>query len=240
MRKSALAYVAAVGNPWCKIHLDTFHMNIEEADLGTSIRAAGALVRDVHLADSHRLWPGTGHTDFRPGFAEEIGYPIVLKLFSETITHKTDVGGVQLNIRTPEGVRSAYQAISAQVPGVTGSGGNEAGGGLELLDVFGGPGHLDGDRVGGEEDRGAGDLGQGGADGFRIGPDEAVVVVEVAELFAGGGAGADGDDFAFLRLFLSAVRDDDPASGFRFGLDTTDEDTVMQRTKFHDMPSFYG
>ena len=30
-----------------------------------------------------------------------IGYPIVLKLYSETITHKTDVGGVQLNLSTP-------------------------------------------------------------------------------------------------------------------------------------------
>jgi acetyltransferase len=29
-----------------------------------------------------------------------IGYPVVLKLFSETITHKTDVGGVQLNLGT--------------------------------------------------------------------------------------------------------------------------------------------
>ena len=31
-------------------------------------------------------------------FAGEIGYPVVLKLHSETITHKTDVGGVQLNL----------------------------------------------------------------------------------------------------------------------------------------------
>ncbi len=31
--------------------------------------------------------------------AAEIGYPVVLKLYSETITHKTDVGGVQLNLR---------------------------------------------------------------------------------------------------------------------------------------------
>jgi acetyltransferase len=30
--------------------------------------------------------------------AEAIGYPVVLKLFSETITHKTDVGGVQLDL----------------------------------------------------------------------------------------------------------------------------------------------
>jgi len=44
--------------------------------------------------------------------AEKIGYPVVLKLFSETITHKTDVGGVQLNIRTESGVRKAWKAIS--------------------------------------------------------------------------------------------------------------------------------
>ena len=31
--------------------------------------------------------------------AAEIGYPVVLKLYSETITHKTDVGGVQLNLQ---------------------------------------------------------------------------------------------------------------------------------------------
>ncbi len=40
--------------------------------------------------------------------AEEIGYPIVLKLNSETITHKTDVGGVQLNLRDADAVREAF------------------------------------------------------------------------------------------------------------------------------------
>jgi acetyltransferase len=48
-------------------------------------------------------------------FAGEIGYPVVLKLFSETITHKTDVGGVQLNLRDAGAVRSAYRAIEAAV-----------------------------------------------------------------------------------------------------------------------------
>jgi acetyltransferase len=47
--------------------------------------------------------------------AEEIGYPVVLKLFSETITHKTDVGGVQLNLVSPEGVRKAFRAIKTSV-----------------------------------------------------------------------------------------------------------------------------
>src|ERR1035441_10321441 len=43
--------------------------------------------------------------------ADEIGYPIVLKLYLETITHKTDVGGVQLNLGTAEAVAKAFDAI---------------------------------------------------------------------------------------------------------------------------------
>lgn len=44
-------------------------------------------------------------------FAEDMGYPIVLKLHSETITHKTDVGGVQLNLNSEADVRAAYDRI---------------------------------------------------------------------------------------------------------------------------------
>lgn len=47
--------------------------------------------------------------------AEALGFPVVLKLFSETVTHKTDVGGVQLSIRTPLGMRQAYQTIRDNV-----------------------------------------------------------------------------------------------------------------------------
>jgi acetyltransferase len=47
--------------------------------------------------------------------AGAIGYPVVLKLFSETITHKTDVGGVQLNLRDEAAVRAAYRAIQSAV-----------------------------------------------------------------------------------------------------------------------------
>lgn len=47
--------------------------------------------------------------------AEKFGYPVVLKLWSETITHKTDVGGVQLNLTDEKAVRWAYQAIKNSV-----------------------------------------------------------------------------------------------------------------------------
>jgi acetyltransferase len=47
--------------------------------------------------------------------ADRIGYPVVLKLYSKTLTHKTDVGGVRLNIPDAETVRKAYRAIFASV-----------------------------------------------------------------------------------------------------------------------------
>jgi len=47
--------------------------------------------------------------------AEEIGYPIVLKLHSLTITHKTDVGGVQLNLSDGGSVKTAFQVIKQSV-----------------------------------------------------------------------------------------------------------------------------
>jgi len=46
---------------------------------------------------------------------ERIGYPVVLKLFSETLTHKTDVGGVQLNLTGREAVDRAWRRIQASV-----------------------------------------------------------------------------------------------------------------------------
>ena len=47
--------------------------------------------------------------------AKAIGFPVVLKLFSETITHKTDVGGVKLNLQDEREVRHAYHEIQFSV-----------------------------------------------------------------------------------------------------------------------------
>ncbi len=47
--------------------------------------------------------------------ANAIGYPVVLKIHSETITHKTDVGGVKLNLQNEAAVRNAYREIGAAV-----------------------------------------------------------------------------------------------------------------------------
>lgn len=47
--------------------------------------------------------------------ASQIGFPVVLKIFSDTITHKTDVGGVKLNLQDEVAVRHAYQSIQSSV-----------------------------------------------------------------------------------------------------------------------------
>jgi acetyltransferase len=47
--------------------------------------------------------------------ATEMGYPVVLKLHSETVTHKTDVGGVKLNLQNAEEVAAAFEAIKTSV-----------------------------------------------------------------------------------------------------------------------------
>ena len=54
--------------------------------------------------------------------ADQLGYPVVLKLHSETITHKTDVGGVVLNLRTGDAVRQAYREIETSVRKKAGEG----------------------------------------------------------------------------------------------------------------------
>jgi len=47
--------------------------------------------------------------------AAGLGFPVVLKLHSETVTHKTDVGGVKLGLADPDAVRAAYRAIESAV-----------------------------------------------------------------------------------------------------------------------------
>lgn len=53
-----------LGHPAVKLMADFYHMNIEERDIAEALDAAMPHVAHVHLADSNRLEPGNGHTDF--------------------------------------------------------------------------------------------------------------------------------------------------------------------------------
>lgn len=48
-------------------------------------------------------------------FADEIGYPVVLKIISPDVIHKSDAGGVLVNLKNPTDVRNAYNKILENV-----------------------------------------------------------------------------------------------------------------------------
>jgi sugar phosphate isomerase/epimerase len=60
-----LELIERVGKENFGLLLDTFHMNIEDADIGASIRTCGDRIFHFHVADSNRWYPGAGHLDFR-------------------------------------------------------------------------------------------------------------------------------------------------------------------------------
>ena len=66
--EQAVDLCGALGKSSVKVMGDLFHMNIEEDDIAGSIRAAEGYLAHIHLADSNRAQPGTGHTDFAAAF----------------------------------------------------------------------------------------------------------------------------------------------------------------------------
>jgi len=61
-----LRLIKAVGSKAVKLHLDTFHMNIEEKFQGPAIRRAGKLLGHFHACGSDRGTPGNDHIDWKP------------------------------------------------------------------------------------------------------------------------------------------------------------------------------
>jgi D-psicose/D-tagatose/L-ribulose 3-epimerase len=60
-----LKMIKDVGSPVLKLHLDTFHMNIEEKFQGDAIRKAGKQLAHFHACGSDRGTPGNDHTDWK-------------------------------------------------------------------------------------------------------------------------------------------------------------------------------
>jgi D-psicose/D-tagatose/L-ribulose 3-epimerase len=58
-----------IGEPNLFIHLDTYHMNIEEKGIGSGFRCAGNLAQYIHASESDRGVPGTGTVDWGDVFA---------------------------------------------------------------------------------------------------------------------------------------------------------------------------
>lgn len=60
----AIKYADMVDSPNIGIHLDTYHMNIEENNIGDAIRLVGKRLRHFHTGENNRNVPGRGHLDW--------------------------------------------------------------------------------------------------------------------------------------------------------------------------------
>ncbi len=78
----AMKFIEPMDKKAVKIHLDTFHMNIEEASIVEAILNAGPMLANLHVADSNRQAVGRGHIDFKAILQAltKINYPGVLSL----------------------------------------------------------------------------------------------------------------------------------------------------------------
>ncbi|MBD9389766.1 sugar phosphate isomerase/epimerase [Agrobacterium sp. AGB01] len=87
-----MAYIKDTGASNVLLHLDTFHMNIEEADVGLAIRHAADKIGYIHIGESHRGYLGTGTIDFPAIFDAlvAIGWDdyVTFESFSTTIVDK--------------------------------------------------------------------------------------------------------------------------------------------------------
>jgi len=95
----ALALAEDVGGT-CGICLDIFHMNIEEADWPSAIRAAGDKLVDFHVADNNRMPPGQGAIDWElilrtlgeVGYEGYVTVEFVATVDRSRISERTEIG----------------------------------------------------------------------------------------------------------------------------------------------------
>ena len=85
----ALRLADDIGSDNVMIHLDSYHMNIEEQDFDRPFREVGDRLGYVHVGENHRGHLGSGHIDFDQFFATlaDIGYagPITFESFSSAV-----------------------------------------------------------------------------------------------------------------------------------------------------------
>src|SRR5438477_397468 len=79
---------------------------LNEVEAKQLLEQAGVPVSPARLARTE---------DEAAAMADEIGYPAVLKIVSPQITHKSDVGGVELNLASRDDVAAAFERILASV-----------------------------------------------------------------------------------------------------------------------------
>jgi D-psicose/D-tagatose/L-ribulose 3-epimerase len=91
--RDALVYIDEIGHPNIGVHLDSYHMNIEESDMVAPILLAADRLVYVHIGESHRGYLGSGTVDFDGLFRALalIGYdgPIAFESFSTAVVSES-------------------------------------------------------------------------------------------------------------------------------------------------------
>jgi D-psicose/D-tagatose/L-ribulose 3-epimerase len=87
--EQALAMIDAIDRPNVCVHLDTYHMNIEETDMVSPVLACGGRLGYVHICESHRGYLGSGNVDFGAFFRAlnltSYDGPVVFESFSSAV-----------------------------------------------------------------------------------------------------------------------------------------------------------
>ncbi|MFW6388184.1 MAG: TIM barrel protein [bacterium] len=108
--EDALALVEGTPAQWVKVLPDTFHMNIEEADMRAALEKALPRIMHVHLSENNRTLPGRGGFDFS-GFLKmlsELGFTGRLAMEGNIVGSEADDVG-----RAAGWVASAWAGVSA-------------------------------------------------------------------------------------------------------------------------------
>jgi len=87
-------------------HLKMNHVQIGEVEAKEILRAYDFNVPDGNVANS---------PEEAVEVAGRIGFPVALKVVSQDILHKSDVGGIKLNISSPEEVRDVFDLLTLRV-----------------------------------------------------------------------------------------------------------------------------
>jgi D-psicose/D-tagatose/L-ribulose 3-epimerase len=87
--RQALEFIADVDRPNVYVHLDTYHMNIEEPDMVSPVLQCGDRLGYVHIGESHRGYLGSGSVDYAGFFRAlaQVGYAgtITFESFSSAV-----------------------------------------------------------------------------------------------------------------------------------------------------------
>lgn len=94
--EQGLKLIADVGSPALKLHLDTFHANIEEKHQGEAIRRAGKHLGHIHACGCDRGTPGNDHIDWKS-----------IAAALKAIKYKGDIAVESVTLDVPRIARSA-------------------------------------------------------------------------------------------------------------------------------------